>query len=153
MTAVKNSAVQKLKRMFNYSPKDFELVRFFSYTSTITYKFTTFEFDRSNMYKKRDSYPNIQKKFADFFDGLASMASEMSGKSKWFFEDNKVVFQIRHKFSGQVFFIGHYDMRIAIGTGCHLYDGYIYDFKSKKQSDYISNIMADERNLWKQFEL
>jgi len=140
--------------MFNYSVDDFEIVRFFSYTSTIQYGSVIAEVDMNN-YRY---YPNICEKFDNFYKQLeekaTKIANEAAGEERYhiYFSDNKTVFQIRHKFSGKVFFIGRYDWRRAIGTGCYLFDGRIYDFKTHQISDYVSDIRADERFLWKKVE-
>lgn len=137
--------------MFNYNIGDFTIEKFFSYTTTIQYGCLTAEVDMNN-YRY---YPNICEKFDEFYkqleDNATKLANEAAGKEKhvYFFKDNKTVFQIKHKYSGKVFFIGRYDCRRAIGTGCYLFDGRIYDFKTHQISDYVSDVRADARGLWK----
>ena len=141
--------------MFDYNIKDFVIEKFFSYTTTIQYDCVTTEVDMNN-YKY---YPNICQKFDDFYEQLTNkatrLANEAAGGDKYFFlfKDNKTVFQIRHKFSGKVFFIGRYDWRRAIGTGCYLFDGRIYDFKTHHLTDYVSDVRADFRGLWKKTDV
>lgn len=148
-----NINVRKIKKMLeSYQPEDFELVRFFSYKSIIPSTNTIFELDESNS-NRYGKYPNIKEKFNLFFEGLVNMSVEKTVLSSYYFNDNKVVFQIRHKFSGQTYFIGHYDMRIAIGNGCYVFDGRIYDFSLQKLSNYVSDIRVDERNLWTKFNI
>lgn len=140
---------------YHYNIGDFVIEKFFSYTTTIQYDCVITEVDMNN-YRY---YPNICEKFDEFYEQLkdeaTKLANDAAGSEKYhyFFNDNKTVFQIRHKYSGRVFFIGRYDCRRAIGTGCYLFDGRIYDFKTHKTSDYISDVRADARGMWKKFEL
>lgn len=140
--------------MFDYSIKDFKLVRFFSYTSSIQYGCVTAEVDMNTC----KYYPNICQKFDDFYEQLCDeatkLANEAAGEDKYFltFKDNKTVFQIRHKYSGEVFFIGRYDWRRAIGTGCYLFEGHIYDFKTHHMTDFVSDVRADARGMWKKID-
>lgn len=141
--------------MVDYKAQDFEIIRFFSYKSTVPYENRTFNL----MTYDEKKYPNIIQKFDAFIDALVDQATELwkehTGNNHYItFHDNKTVLQIRHKFSGKIFFLGHYDFYRFIGTSCHLYDGYIFDFKTFKNSDFISDVFCSNRGiLWKRFEI
>lgn len=140
--------------MFDYRVEDFEIIRFFSYTSTIPAKDRTFHYDGMN--HLCTWHPNIREKFDLFEDALAEYAAEIwkehTGDDLLAFFDNKIVFQLRHKHSGEIFFIGHYDLNRFIGTSCYLHDGSIFDFKTFKKSDLVSNVICNGIGLWKKFE-
>lgn len=138
--------------MFDYRVEDFELVRFFSYTSIISPISSSSTFYLG--YRDAEAYPCITKKFDDFYAALGEKATNLVGKYKYFwFHDNKTVFQIRHKFSGKIYFIGRYDFNRAIGKSCYLYFGKIFDFKTMKETDFLENIKAEENSLWKRIEM
>lgn len=141
--------------MFDYRVEDFEILRFFSYTSTIPVKDRTLYYDGMN--HSGNWHPNIREKFDIFEDALAEYATEIwkehTGKDCYTrFMDNKSVFQLRHKYSGEIIFIGHYDMYRFVGKSCYLHDGNIFDFKTFKESDFVSNVICNELGLWKKFE-
>lgn len=141
--------------MFNYSVEDFDILKFFSYTTTIPYDSVIAEVDANN-YRY---YPNICQKFDDFYEQLEDKATKMAfeagacGEHSYMFKDNKTVFQIKHKRTGKVLFIGRYDWRRAIGNSCHLYEGRIFDFTKMKSTDFISDVKADDRWMWQLFEV
>lgn len=140
--------------MLDYKVDDFYIDKFFSYTTTIPMDGVICEVDMN----RSKYYPNVCSRFDEFYAALQEKATKIAmlalGEDKYFsyFEDNKTVFQIRHKYNGKVYFIGRYDWRRCIGNYCYLYDGRIYDFKTNKVSDYVSNVKADIRGLWKKFE-
>lgn len=142
--------------MFNYSVNDFKLQKFFSYTSTIPSTDTLIDLSH---HCTKERFPNIISKFDKFFDDLATAASEWVEKETgeavtyYHFRDNKTVFQIRHKVTGKVYFIGRYDSRRAVGTKCFLFDGRIYDFEKMVESGYESDVIADKRGMWKKFTI
>lgn len=141
--------------MFDYKVSDFKLQKFFSYTSTIPSHKTLIDLGH---YCTEERFPNIIEKFDSFFDGLAEAAAKLVEKETgkhvnyFHFRDNKTVFQIRHKITGKVYFIGRYDSRRAIGTECFLFDGRIFDFEQMKESGYESDVFGDNRGLWKKFK-
>jgi hypothetical protein len=111
--------------MFDYRVEDFEILRFFSYTSTIPAKDRIFCYDGMN--HSGNWHPNIREKFDIFEDALVEYATEIwkehTGKDCYMrFMDNKTVFQLRHKYSGEIIFIGHYDMYRFVGKSCYLHD-------------------------------
>lgn len=139
---------------FHFSPSDYEVDMFFSYTSTIPYDDTLFEVDPNDYLR----YPNIVDRFDQFYEGLIKMIEgkikEQTGRDYFYMlRDNKTVLKIRHKYSGRVYFVGRYDCRRAVGTSCHLFEGYIFDFKKMKKSEYLEDVISYGYGLWKRFEI
>lgn len=137
----------KLTRNFNIN--DYELFRFFSYTTVIPHNEKTLELD----YLDEKLHPNLCQKFDEVYRELVKAAVAASGKSDMYFNDNKTVFQLKHKRSGEFLFIGRYDLSRAIGESCIQYFGTIYDFRTKKQSEYLSDVMCEGFYLWKKFDI
>ena len=129
----------------------FEIVKFFSYTTTIMSSDDTI-IDIDGW--QRD-LTNVKTAFDLFFKELkekaAKLFKEATGKNDFNrFNDNKTVFQIRDTFTGNTYFIGRYDWRRAVGHHCYMYDGRITDFKT---SDYLSDVYADARGTYLKFEV
>ena len=132
----------------------FEIVKFFSYTTTIMSSDDTI-IDIDGW--QRD-LTNVKTAFDLFFKELkekaAKLFKEATGKNDFNrFNDNKTVFQIRDTFTGNTYFIGRKDGRRAVGRHCYMYDGRITDFKTFKTSDYLSDVYADARGTYLKFEV
>lgn len=127
-----------------YNINDFELVKFFSYTSTIPYNKCIV--DVRDDYNKL--FPNILNEFKTFYAALIEEAENVTKYMKpnyWsYFSDNKTVFKIRRKKDGKIFYIGRYDWRYSLGTGVHQYDGTQFDFETMNQiGDYKDNYIEN----------
>ena len=133
----------------------FEIVKFFSYTSTIMSSDDTI-IDIDGW--RADEHLNVKTAFDFFFNELrekaAKLFKEATGKDYFNrFNDNKTVFQIRDTFTRNTYFIGRYDWRRAVGRHCYMYDGRITDFKTFKTSDYLSDVYADALGTYLKFEV
>lgn len=139
--------------MLNFNPQDFELVRFFSYTSTIPHAKDTISVDTW-----RTLYPNIRERLDIFFGEIRQMAVELSKEKTGkpmenFFIDNKTVYQILDKKTRKYYFIGKYDSTYRIGSSCILFGGYVFDFKKMVRTGYVEEIMCNGFDLWKRYEI
>ena len=144
-----------LMRYRHISVDRFEIVKFFSYTSTIMCGDDVIIVIDG---WREEEFPNVKAAFDLFYEELREKASklykEATGEDAYFrFNDNKTVFQIRDTFTGNTYFIGRYDWRRAVGRHCYMYDGHITDFKTFKMSDYLSNVYADARGTYLKFEV
>ena len=133
----------------------FEIVKFFSYTSTIMSSDDTI-IDIDGW--RADEHLNVKTAFDFLFNELrekaAKLFKEATGKDYFNrFNDNKTVFQIRDTFTRNTYFIGRYDWRRAVGRHCYMYDGRITDFKTFKTSDYLSDVYADALGTYLKFEV
>ena len=143
-----------LMRYRHVSVDRFEIVKFFSYTTTIMSSDDTI----IDIDGWQGDLTNVKTVFDLFFNELrekaAKLFKEATGKDYFNrFNDNKTVFQIRDTFTGNTYFIGHYDWRRAVGHHCYMYDGRITDFKTFKTSDYLSDVYADARGTYLKFEV
>lgn len=152
---MKRQKINYLMRYRHVSVDRFEIVKFFSYTSTImSSDDTIIDIDG---WHERD-LTNVKTVFDLFFNELrekaAKLFKEATGKDYFNrFNDNKTVFQIRDTFTGNTYFIGRYDWRRAVGRHCYMYDGRITDFKTFKTSDYLSDVYADALGTYLKFEV
>lgn len=144
-----------LMRYRHVSVDRFEIVKFFSYTTTIMSSDDTI-IDMDGWHER--DLTNVKTAFDLFFKELkekaAKLFKEATGNGYFNrFNDNKTVFQIRDTFTGNTYFIGRYDWRRAVGHQCYMYDGRITDFKTFKTSDYLSDVYADARGTYLKFEV
>ena len=152
---MKRQKINYLMRYRHISVDRFEIVKFFSYTSTImSSDDTIIDIDG---WHERD-LTNVMAAFDLFFNELrekaAKLFKEATGKDYFNrFNDNKTVFQIRDTFTRNTYFIGRYDWRRAVGRHCYMYDGRITDFKTFKTSDYLSDVYATARGTYLKFEV
>ena len=151
---MKRQKINYLMRYRHVSVDRFEIVKFFSYTSTIMSSDDTI-IDIDGW--QRD-LTNVKTAFDLFFNELrekaAKLFKETTGKDYFNrFNDNKTVFQIRDTFTRNTYFIGRYDWRRAVGRHCYMYDGRITDFKTFKTSDYLSDVYADALGTYLKFEV
>lgn len=125
--------------MKKYNVSDFELVKFYSYTSTIPYNAAIIEVSKFGW--QETAYKNIIDAFETFYHELIQEAIRLDGrKCAWaIYDDNKTVFLIRRKSDGKQFFIGRYDWRYAIGTEVMQYFGHQYNFETRTFIDDIEN--------------
>lgn len=126
-----------------YDIKDFELVKFFSYMSTIPMNKRIIGVQDDNKW-----LPNVINEFKAFYAALIEEAENVTKYMKsnyWaYFSDNKTVFKIRRKKDGKIFYIGRYDWYYTLGTGVHQYDGTQFDFETMSQiGDYKDNYIED----------
>lgn len=152
---MKRQKINYLMRYRHVSVDRFEIVKFFSYTSTIMSSDDTI-IDIDGW--RADEHSNVKTAFDLFFNELrekaAKLFKEATGKDYFNrFNDNKTVFQIRDTFTRNTYFIGRYDWRRAVGRHCYMYDGRITDFKTFKTSDYLSDVYADARGTYLKFEV
>lgn len=152
---MKRQKINYLMRYHHVSVDRFEIVKFFSYTSTIMSSDDTI-IDIDGW--RADEHPNVKTAFDLFFNELREKAAKLfkdaTGKDYFNrFNDNKTVFQIRDTFTGNTYFIGRYDWRRAVGRHCYMYDGRITDFKTFKTSDYLSDVYADALGTYLKFEV
>lgn len=128
-----------------YNINDFELVKFFSYTSTIPYNKCIISVQDDNTW-----LPNIIEEFKMFYTALVEEAENVTKYMRprlWaYFSDNKTVFKIRRKKDGKIFYIGRYDFRYSLGTAVHQYDGTQFDFETMSRiGDYRDNYIENYR--------
>src|SRR5574344_1571613 len=112
---MKRQKINYLMRYRHVSVDRFEIVKFFSYTSTIMSSDDTI-IDIDGW--RADEHPNVKTAFDLFFNELrekaAKLFKEATGKDYFNrFNDNKTVFQIRDTFTRNTYFIGRYDWRRA----------------------------------------
>ena len=127
-----------------YNIKDFELIKFFSYTSTVPMDEHTISVD-DNYHKL---HPNVIDEFKAFYAALIEEAENVTKYMKprpWsYFSDNKTVFKIRRKKDGKIFYIGRYDWRYMLGYCVHQFDGTQFDFETMSYiGDYKNNYITN----------
>lgn len=144
-----------LVRYRNVSVDRFEIVKFFSYTTTIMS-------DANQIFNidgwRDNELINVKRAFDLFYEELRTKASklykEATGNDYYYrFNDNKTVFQIRDTYTGNTYFIGRYDWRRSVGKTCYMYDGRIIDFSNFKESDYMSNVYANPNGTFVKFNI
>ena len=154
-SSMKKSNRNYLLKYRNVTIDRFEIVKFFSYTSTIMCgDDLIFEIDGW----RENEYVNLKTAFDSFYRSLIQAATSLykdaTGKDYSLrFGDNKTVFQIRDKYTGNTYFIGRYDWRRAVGKSCYMYDGYIIDFKAFKESGYLHDVIGTDRGVYAKFEI
>ena len=154
-SSMKKSNRNYLLKYRNVTIDRFEIVKFFSYTSTIMCgDDLIFEIDGW----RENEYVNLKTAFDSFYRSLIQNATSLYKNAtgndySLRFGDNKTVFQIRDKYTGNTYFIGRYDWRRAVGKSCYMYDGYIIDFKTFKESGYLHDVIGTARGVYAEFEI
>ena len=130
----------------HYNINDFELVSFFTYTSTIPFNECIVD-----VHIDDKKYPNIANEFNNFYNAIVERARFVCQYMKHpvmfaYFDGNKAVYKIRRKKDGKLFYIGRYDWNFSLGNGVIVYEGSIFDFTTMTMNQEIPDNYKEKVN-------
>ena len=114
--------------------EDFNIIGFYSYSSKIPDNCKIFKVNQKDSEDKQ-SFRRLEK----FIGDLQRRASQMSGEGKMRFEDNNVVWELKHKITGKTIFFGDSDWEYSIGFRVKVENCRFYNFIEKNWTDSIQN--------------
>ena len=120
--------------MIYLQAEDFNILGFYSYSSKIPDSCKIFKVNQKDS-EDRQSFRRLEK----FIGDLQRRASKMSGEGKMRFEDNNVVWELKHKVTGKTIFFGDSDWEYSIGFRVKAENCKMYNFLENAWTDTLDN--------------
>lgn len=112
--------------------EDFNIIGFYSYSAKIPDSCKIFKVNQKDSEDKQ-SFRRLEK----FIGDLQRRASKMSGEAIMRFEDNNIVWKLKHKVTGNIIFFGDSDWEYSIGFRVKAESCKMYDFSENAWTDTL----------------